>query len=292
MLEYFVVVADCLNISDASRKLFVSQPAISRQIIALENELGAKLFHRTKPYLTLTEVGMQLKKQIEKIVDMSNELVHQAQAISGNVTGKLTVGYSDHLERSYLFHVLTEMSSRFPNISYYFLSGPLNYLSRELENGTLDIAFCPLTNLMKISDVEYHVINRCKRVLACSENHPLASRESVVLEDIASEKLVTFRRRDSIYHSDQIIAECKKCGFTPKIDYEVPDITSFLLTIVSNMAVGLVGCDVEPLIPSGVRLIPFSTVSEPLLIGAGWRSDNQVPALQAMKDILKELYPL
>lgn len=298
MLEYFTVVAECLNISDAARRLYVSQPAISRQIMALESELGVQLFHRTKPYLTLTEAGHSLRADAEKIVSMSYEFIARAKKNTETVSGSITVGYSGHLEYPLLFKLFSHMSKHYPLCSFRFVKATLDTLSKDLQNGSLDVIFCPLTNLINKmpDDIQCHVIEHSPTVLAVSENHRLADRPVVSIADLASEEIVAFSRRESSVHNDFIIETCKEAGFSARISYEVSDINTFLLTVASNMAVGFVGSTVEKITPCGIKLIPiaeFQTAVSPqrVRVGAAWRKSNNNRALDSLVDSLSTLYP-
>lgn len=295
MLEYFSVVADNLNISDAAYKLFVSQPAVSRQIKALEDELGIQLFYRTKPQLSLTEAGLYLKSYIQEIVDLSEDLINRSHSWSKVLSGTLSIGYSGHLEYKQLFSVLSNMAERYPACTFQFKMAPLDVLYDGLYNGSFDVVFCPLTNFHHHMQekVELHTLLKVPVVLACSIHHPLASRHIVSIEDLAREKLVVFRRRESVLHGDYLIDSCRKVGFSPKLDYEVSDMQTLALIIVSNMAVSVIGKSAEHLIPTGVKYIPITGFEvNSIDVGVAWLVSNKKRSLQALKNILNEYYPI
>ena len=294
MLEYFSVVSESLNISDASRKLFVSQPAVSRQIKALEDELGIQLFYRTKPKLSLTDAGLQLKEHIQKIVDMSEELINLSHSWSNVLSGTLSVGFSGNLEYEQLFSVLSEMAKDYPACSFQFKTAPLDVLEEELFKGTFDVVFCPLTNFQHHmqEEVEIQTILTVPVVLCCSVHHPLASREKVSVADLASEKFVIYRRRESVLHGDYLIDSCRKFGFSPKLDYEVSDVQTFGLIVASNMAVSVVGASAKSLFPDSVKFIPIEGFElKSIDVGAAWSKNNDKRSLKALKNVLRDCFP-
>jgi len=294
MLEYFSVVADCLNISDASRKLFVSQPAVSRQIKALEDELCVQLFYRTKPKLCLTEAGLHLKDHIQKIVDMSEELVSLSHSWSTALSGTLSIGYAGNLEYERLFSVLSDMSKSYPSCSFQFKMAPLDVLQEELCKGTFDAVFCPLTNFQyHVQEaVETHTLLKVPVMLGCSVHHPFACRDTVSVSELASEKLVVYRRRESVLHGDCLIDSCRSAGFSPKLDYEVSDMQTLALIVASNMAVSIMGASAKHLIPSGVKYVPITGFTlDSIDVGVAWLKTNDKHCLQALKNVLQEIYP-
>jgi len=297
MLEYFSVVADCLNISDASRKLYVSQPAISRQIMALESELGVQLFYRTKPYLTLTEAGQSLRNDAERIIRLSHELIDHAKQNAESITGCITVGYSGHLEYPLLFKLFSHMSKAEPNVRFRFVLATLDTLKENLQNGSLDIIFCPLTGLLHKTpeDIVCHVIEHVPSVVAVSENHRLADHSVVNVADLAAENIVAFARRGSTVHNDFLIDFFRRAGFSAHITYEVSDINTFLLMVASNMAVGFVGKSVEKLLipESTIKLLPLEEDTDlpAMCIGAAWRKTAMTQPLAALVEVLSTLYP-
>ena len=102
-LQYFVTVADELNVTKAAEKLYISQQSLSNQIIKLENELGVKLFARN-PGLKLTYAGDRLYKSARHILDLHNQMLSEIEDIKDNKKGKLRIGIS-HTNRRQLRNV-------------------------------------------------------------------------------------------------------------------------------------------------------------------------------------------
>ena len=92
-LRYFICIAEELNFTRASEKLFIAQPSLSQQIKDLENELGCLLFSRKNRSLTLTEEGKQFFLDAKHILDLSKQAIHNVKTISDAKKNKLNIGF-------------------------------------------------------------------------------------------------------------------------------------------------------------------------------------------------------
>lgn len=292
MLEYFVVVAKCLNISDAADILYVSQPAISRQIKGLEDELGLQLFFRTKPNLTITEAGNYMQKHIDRIVQDTHALTDYAHAYANVYTGLLSIGYPGHLELPIMTRILSKMAEIYPSCSFHFEQNSLDVLKEGLYSRLYDVLFYPLTNLSEKEKEQFecYTLESMGMVLAVSEQNPLSRKEHLKMSDLASERIISFKRHDSIIHSDLLINACRKAGFRIRFDHEISNFFDLMLLITANMGVAIIGAAGSELFYNGVKFIPLEGFlpegENSLQIGMIWLKDNNNQALSAMKNLL------
>jgi len=139
-LRYFLAVANELNFTKASEKLFISQPPLSRQIKQLENEIGAKLFSRAHKKVTLTEAGKFFKAEIENQLQNLDSVVLKTKKIAENISGEYRIGYISSTFSDTITNLVQFLITKYPylNIKLYEVSTSKQVLA--LEQSKLDLA--------------------------------------------------------------------------------------------------------------------------------------------------------
>lgn len=140
-LRSFVAVANEGHLTRAAKRLYISQPAVSAHIKALEEELGVTLFARTPQGMQLTKEGLLLKTQAEKSLSTVNELFQQAKRLQDDLTEVVKIGL--HTDPNFLrigdfFSVMTE---KYPKLEFHLLQRSSWEVVEELQNGMLDAAY-------------------------------------------------------------------------------------------------------------------------------------------------------
>ncbi|MGB8855910.1 MAG: LysR family transcriptional regulator [Burkholderiales bacterium] len=162
-LRSFVTVAEQGQLTRAAEALHVSQPAITAQIKALEDDLGVVLFERISSGMLLTRAGERLMGRAEKILALSLELKNEAKAMSGEVTGKISLGTVSDPDFIRLGEVLNAMVERFPLVELDLHQRVTGEAFDEVRNGTLDASFyfgemnSPQVSGLHLCDIVYCV---------------------------------------------------------------------------------------------------------------------------------------
>src|SRR5581483_2951534 len=179
-LRYFAAVAETENVSRAGLKLHVSQPALSRQIRDLEDELGFALLERTAKSVSLTEAGRVFLGEARAVLQRLDEGVQKARAIASDGSGELHVGYSPTPTSRILPPTLRAFQAAMPHVRVKLHDWSNNENISGLRDGRLQIAFvvCPRkTNALRGLRVEE--LSHDPVRLAVSPTHPLARRSTV-----------------------------------------------------------------------------------------------------------------
>lgn len=144
-LEYFVVVAEELNITKASQRLFISQQSLSKHIIKLEDELNVQLFER-QPAFELTYAGSRFLKTASKILDLKRQAVMEMDDITHHIRGELKIGISHTRGRVLLPKVLPNFAQSYPSIDITIKEGNSKELEDLLLHGKIDllVGFLPV----------------------------------------------------------------------------------------------------------------------------------------------------
>lgn len=139
VLNYFVAVAQEANMTHAAQKLLISQPALSRQIADLEDELGVKLFSRKSRRLTLTPAGQYLLEQAKEILALTAKTKSNLES-SSFISGDLTIAAGESIGMQRIMNVVSAIIKEHPTVKIHLLSGDYSYAERKLTNGTVDFA--------------------------------------------------------------------------------------------------------------------------------------------------------
>lgn len=137
-LEYFVAVAEELNITKAAERLYISQQSLSNQIIKLETDLDVKLFTRT-PSLKLTYAGTSFLKHARNILDLYHQLLSEVEDIKQNMRGIIKIGVSHTRGRVLLPDILPSFQEKYPLFEVDLVEGNTETLESKLRHGEIDV---------------------------------------------------------------------------------------------------------------------------------------------------------
>ncbi|NAS20274.1 LysR family transcriptional regulator [Herbidospora sp. NEAU-GS84] len=181
-LRYFVAVADDLHFTRAAERLFVSQPALSKQIRALERQLGFPLFDRDAAGVTLTPQGAALLPVARDLLGRWAEGLESAREAAP--AGTLVIGMQTSVGRDLHRATLRRFRDRMPGWSVALRLVPWDDPSAGLSDGTSDVAYVWLP---APAGLDFRVLARERRFAAFAEGHRLAAREEVGLDDLRDE---------------------------------------------------------------------------------------------------------
>ena len=185
-LRYFLAVAEELHFTRAAQSLFVSQPALSRQIQALEHHLRTPLFERGPSGVSLTVAGRALQEHARRVVsswDETRQAVAEAVAASSWI---LRVGLSMSVARGILPVATRMLVERHPDANVELHQAPFHDVTLGLADGSVDVAFCWLP-MPEDGSLEHRVLVTEPRHVALPVDHPLTALEEVDMEDLLDE---------------------------------------------------------------------------------------------------------
>ena len=139
-LRYFMAIAREENMTRAAEILHVTQPTLSKQMQALENELGKKLFLRHSFSIELTEEGMLLRKRAEDLLSMADKILEEFSAMDDIVGGNIYFGCAESYQIRHLARVIKRFKEQYPDFHYHITSGDTEQVTEKLDKGILDFA--------------------------------------------------------------------------------------------------------------------------------------------------------
>lgn len=240
-LHYFVALAEEASVSRAAVKLSVAQPAISRQLRLLEEELGVTLFHRTGRGMKLTNAGRLFDERVRKILNDLNELEHDVRALKGVVEGKVTLGLPPTESHILLPPLLQVLRQEHPGVELRTVEAFSGDVSELLTTGHIDVALfykAPRTKHF----VADELLHESLYLLQAGSTEPPA-KEPLGIADLAGYPMVLPSRRHGLRALvDQV---CNEAGVALTVEHEVDS----LLTIIRMAEAGNVA-----------TILPFNAV--------------------------------
>lgn len=219
-IEYFLSVAKHLSFTKAARELFVSQPAISRQILAMEEDLGYTLFERTNKSVKLTETGEMFFRFFTDYKNELNNIKVHAQLISESRQRVLRLGIVDHWDISGFFiPALKAFEKSHSQVRVQIYSYDVNEMENALSMDAVDLVMTIAPASGDGKGMTGTELTKIPRVLMYAKNHHLAREKNVLVpEDFQDETfLVVCEGEHSFYGEDLVKGFCKPYGFVPKV---------------------------------------------------------------------------
>lgn len=164
LYRVFYIVAKNESISKAASELHISQPAISKSIKNLEEQLGGSLFIRTKRGVTLTEEGKEFYSYIKQAIEYIGNAENKFTDLINLETGCIKIGISTTLTKEFLLPYLEEFHSLYPKINIQIITSITSDLILKLKNGLIDMVMLNLNNKKYSNDIE---IIKCKKINDC-----------------------------------------------------------------------------------------------------------------------------
>jgi DNA-binding transcriptional LysR family regulator len=289
-LRYFVAVAHHLNYSEASRRLHVAQPAISQTILDLEEELGVKLLLRTKRSVRLTAAGVAFLQEAEDILRHATEAGQVARRAARGEIGHLGIGFFGTASGPFLPSLVQSYRQKFPDVQLQLYEMTPDQQLAAFDDGRIDLGFSRKLPPDRRSEFEEQNVYTDELGIALSGMHRLAGQKVVRLKSLASEPFVQFHRKGARTLFDEVIAVCRRAGFSPRIVNE-PDFMATVLTLVeSGLCVSIVPRCVASLNrPVRIRSIIPKSAQIPLCVV--WRKSPDNPAVLAFLEVLRASRP-
>lgn len=290
-IKYFTTVAKCLSFTKAAEQLFLSQPALSRHIRNMEEELNIQLFVRTNTGIRLTPAGSTLYLGMEDLYNTYIGLVENASKVQQGHSGILNVGVleetntADFLPRVY--HALTK---EFPSVELRLHTGSFDFLTSNLYSGKLDVMFNLQFEVAQKESILYQYVSRSKDHIVMSKYHPLAKKERITLEDVRGETFVMISPEDNPESSPLIFAICKEHGFVPQVHY-AKALGEQILWITAGMGVSILDSRSNLKLNPDVKFYEMESNWAPSLVVA-WNQNNYNPLISIFLKKLNEVLDL
>ena len=281
-LRYFVETAHTLHYTKAAEQLNISQPSLSYAISQLCKRLGVPLFKKEGIKISLTEYGEAFLPYAESALNILIQGEAQLNRMNKPYGGNINLGYIYSVSFDEIPHLIDDFyacqGNR--NINFSFQVNMTNLLIRKLIEGTLDVVMAPSTEIVN-ECIDFIPLFEQELFLVVYNNHPLAGRTSVTIDDFKNEKFIMIKKETDLhFQTDSLF---KKFNIVPNIFFEVDECNSMASFVGAQLGIAIM-----PKIPSldvyKVTAIPFEGRTVSRTISLLW--NNRVKHTPALKSFL------
>ena len=277
-LRYFVAVGSDGNFRKAAERLHVSQPALSKQISDLEEELGVRLLDRHSRGARLPASGRALFDEAREILERVEKATAQARDCERGVSGVFRLGQIGFLASSFLPQALATFREEYPKVDVKIHEMLPQEQIESLESGKIDLGIAPALDSELPRQVGRALLLRTKMAIVLGRRHPLTARRNISLSELREETLLCFNdRKQPRAHSDFVKEVFAELGMRPPRIKPVEDYESLIALLSGRHGVTMAPPFGAPLVSRGLVTRPIRESSERLKveIRAIWLNDTR-----------------
>jgi DNA-binding transcriptional LysR family regulator len=279
-LRYFVHVAEEQHYGRAAERLRIAQPALSRQIQDLEEEIGFKLFDRLPRGVKISAAGKSFLVDARRILHEVNEAAARAKRVASGQSGTLRVGFVESVSwHGIVPDSFREFRERQPDAELQLK--PLSSAEQieAVHSGRLDAGF--VFTIAPIGrELAQLPVASLNLMLAVPKGHPLTKLKKLRLRDLSDAAFVWFPRRESPAYYDRLMHECFRGGLkSARVVQEALNEATILSLVSCRLGVAFVSSATRWRCPASVEVLPVVDLKLPLPLALIWRKDNASPLL-------------
>ncbi len=284
-LRNFLIIGEEGSITAAARILRITQPALSRQIKTLEDDLGTPLLERGAHSVSLTPAGEALMTEGRKLVKAADAMIEKVKL--AGIGEPLRIGYAPSLAGDFLAVAIERFTQFHPRVRVSLNDCSSAEMRAGLSSGKLDLILAPPSS---VQEVHWENLRTYGWRLIMKSSHPLASKKKISLADLSGEKLLLYDREHYPEYWEGITGFFRENKLQAKIAGEFDGISSLLAALEAGMGVALLSDSIS--INRGARDplvgIPLATEPRKILVAAGVASDQPCrPSVLAFIEELK-----
>ncbi|CAN5283742.1 LysR substrate-binding domain-containing protein [soil metagenome] len=285
-IRYFMAVAETGSLTEAAqRRLFTSQPSLSRQIRDLEEEVGVPLLKRSPRGVDLTPAGRAFLDYARLAVAQVEAAVEAARNAAQPAKQRLSLGFLTGEEMTWLPEVMRVLRGELPHIEVVVSSDYSPDLGAAVARGKLDAAFMRAEPAV---DLAYRVVEEEPLVVLMPSDHRLAAQASVRPEDLAGEPYIAMANKAKVLRS-VIDAYLRTADVDLQPAQEVDNPAMVMSLVASTRGIALIPAYAKNLVPWSVVSRPLAGDAPTIGLVIGYNRANQSPVLHLLLSRVEEL---
>jgi DNA-binding transcriptional LysR family regulator len=280
-LRYFLAAAEEQHFGRAARRLGLSQPALSRQIVNMEDNLGFALFDRQRRGVKLSKAGEVFLQHVRQINEAYDRACDHARNVATGEVGRLRIGITDF---SLSYDFVTASFSRFrtmsPKISLDLVVAWFSSLQKTaILEKKVDGGFLYLYGDTRLPELDYLELGEESLLLAVPPSHPYANLRKLTVDHLTNEPFVWLRSDLFPERVQQVRSACRNANFDPRIVQEGPTESALLRLVSIGMGFALVRASLKQELPSNVTLRSVAKLQANLKFAFANHRDSRSPLL-------------
>ncbi|SNT27940.1 transcriptional regulator, LysR family [Noviherbaspirillum humi] len=239
-LRYFVAVAEELSFTRAAERLHIGQPPLSQQIQALEEEIGAILFDRSKRSIRLTEAGRTFLQDAQKILALSASAADAARRVERGEMGELKIGFIKSAAFTPIFpKIINAYRRKFPKVNLVLREIPTLLQVEALHDYALDIGFIRPLELDVPPNLALMKLQNHQLAVFLPEKHRLATAARIDIGDLRNEEFIMIPRDEGTTLNPYIFRLCTEAGFEPKVVMEAREAATIIGLVAAGCGISI-----------------------------------------------------
>jgi len=290
-LRYFVAVAETENVSRAALKLHVSQPALSRQIRDLEDEIGFSLLERTAKSVRLTDAGRKFLDDARVLLQHADEAVKKARAVASAEPTELHVGYSPTPTAEILPKTLRAFQRTMPSVHVRLHDWSNKDIFDGIRDGRLQLGWIvPPAKASALHDVRYEELFHERVSVAVAPQHPFARRRAIPITEVAAEPLIGLTREDYSNYYDYLSIIFSKVKQKPRVVEEHDSFSAVMSAVEAGTGVAI-ATDFGYSFGNRLKFLHITPEPKPISVGIAGTKGRLSPAAEKFWQCAKEAAP-
>jgi LysR family hca operon transcriptional activator len=285
-LRYFIAVAEIGSLTEAAkRRLYTSQPSLSRQIRDLEDQVGVELLSRSVHGVELTAAGTAFLDHARLALMHVDAAVETARRAAQPARNTFAIGFQTGQEMNWLPQAMHVLHDELQNIQVTVTSDYSPDLAEALARGQLDLAFL---RVEPGYDLEYHVVDREPLIVLMPSDHHLTAREAVHPQDFEGEIFIAGSNKATVLRA---VTEdyLRRSRLDIKLDHGVDNMAMAMSLVASTRGLALMPAYAKSLLPSSVVSRPLEGEAPTIDVAVGYSKSNTSPILKLFVSRLDEL---
>ena len=288
-MRYFVAVAEMENVSRAALKLHVSQPALSRQIRDLEDEIGFSLLERTAKSVRLTDAGRAFLDNARALLQNADEAVTKARAVASAEPTELHVGYSPTPTAEILPKTLRAFQAAMPNVHVRLHDWSNKDILEGIRDGRLQLGLIvPPLKASALHDVRYEELFHERVCVAVAPQHPFARRRAIPISEVAAEPLIGLTREDYPNYYDYLSMIFSKVKQKPRVVEEHDSFSGIISAVEAGTGVTIGADTLSHSFGNRVKVLHITPEPKPISVGIVGAKGRLSPAAEKFWQCARE----
>lgn len=257
-LAVFKAIADFGNVSKAATFLGISQPAASRNLAELEEELGITLIWRNRRQMRITREGESFLREVREILERADYARAEIKRLHHGLSGTVRLGFLAFTAGPFLPRLVCLFNQTHPNIHVMLHEMHPTQMQRAIDTGRIDVGLNRRVNDQEASGFQSVTLSSDELVLAVRNDHPLAGRVKVTFRELKGMGFVICRRDLATPLYDATITACNDSGFSPTILSEVLTPYGAVFAVMDGRSVTLTFAAMRFFAPREICFLPVS----------------------------------
>lgn len=287
-LENFIALAETLHFTKTAEEILMAQPALSRQIKQLEQEIGADLFKRDKRNVSLTKAGIYFRQAARQAVDQLNHAIERTRLIHSGAAGEIRIGYTHSIVQSILPDLIRKIRSAYPEVRTVLREMSNNEQYKDLTEQKIDIGFA--TNPIVPPNLKSRIFHEDFFVVVLPANHPILKRKIKDFSAFSNETFILPHEVEGSGYLRTVESICHDAGFAPNVVHHTSSVNSAFRLVEAGL-----GITIEPRASLlgqnlAIKFIELNKIPQKAQSAILWTENTEsehLPILQLIKKAIR-----